>query len=57
MKTKNMIIIAALVISAFFVGKLTNTDTINMNQVVDIQASEYGAQIVLSDGNGYYWER
>ncbi|WP_154520423.1 hypothetical protein [Clostridium sp. WB02_MRS01] len=58
MKTKNMIIIAAaLVISAFFVGKQTNTDTINMNQVVDIQASEYGAQIVLSDGNGYYWER
>lgn len=57
MKTKNMIIIATLVISAFFVGKLTNTDTINMNQVVDIQANEYGAQIVLSDGNGYYWER
>ncbi len=57
MKTKNMIIIAAFVISAFFVGKLTNTDTINMNQVVDIQVSDYGAQIVLSDGNGYYWER
>lgn len=57
MKTKNMIIIATLVISAFFIGKYTNADTINMNQVVDIQASEYGAQIVLSDGNGYYWER
>ena len=52
-----MVIVTALVISAFFVGKQTNTDTINMNQVVDIQASEHGAQIVLSDGNGYYWER
>lgn len=57
MKIKYMVIVTALVISAFFVGKQTNTDTINMNQVVDIQASEYGAQIVLSDGNGYYWER
>lgn len=57
MKIKHMVIVTALTISAFFIGKHTNTDTINMNQVVDIQASEYGAQIVLSDGNGYYWER
>lgn len=52
-----MVIIAALVISAFFIGKLTISDTIDMNKVVDIQANEYGAQIVFNDGNGYYWER
>lgn len=57
MKTKHMVIIAALVISAFFIGKLTISDTIDMNKVVDIQANEYGAQIVFNDGNGYYWER
>jgi len=57
MKTKNMVIIAVLVISAFFVGKLSNMDTINMNKVVNVQANEYGAQITLLDGNGYYWER
>jgi hypothetical protein len=55
MKIKNMVIVTALVISAFFVGKLTNTDTINMNQVIDIQANECGAQITLLDGNGYYY--
>ena len=57
MKIKHMVIVAALTISAFFVGKYTNVDTINMNQVADIQATEYGAQITLLDGNGYYWER
>ena len=57
MKIKYMVIVTALVISAFFIGKCTNADTINMNQVVDIQANEYGAQITLLDGNGYYWER
>jgi len=57
MKIKYMVIMAALVISAFFVGKYTNTDTINMNHVIDIQATEYGTQLTLLDGNGYYWER
>lgn len=57
MKIKHMVIVAALVISAFLIGKHTNVDTVNMNQVVDIQATEYGAQIILLDGNGYYWER
>lgn len=58
-KIKNAIIVTALVISAFLFGRFTNinSDTINMNQVVDIQANEYGAQIVFNDGNGYYWER
>lgn len=57
MKTKHMVIIAALVISAFFIGKCTNADTIDMNQVVNIQANEYGTQITMADGSGYYWER
>lgn len=57
MKIKYIVIVTALVISAFFIGKHTNTDTINMNKVVDIQANECGAQITLLDGNGYYWER
>jgi len=57
MKIKHMVIVSALVISAFFVGKLNNMDTINMNKEIDIQANEYGAQIILADGNGYYWER
>lgn len=52
-------LVIALVISAFLFGRFTNInlDTINMNQVVDIQANEYGVQIVFNDGNGYYWER
>ena len=59
MKIKNTVIVTALVISAFLFGKFTNinADTIDMNQVVDIQASEYGVQITTADGNGYYWER
>lgn len=58
-KIKNAIIVTALVISAFLFGRFTNInlDTINMNQVVDIQTSEYGAQIIFNDGSGYYWER
>lgn len=57
MKIKHMVIVTALTISAFFIGKHINADTINMNQVIDVQANEYGAQITLLDGNGYYWER
>lgn len=55
MRNKHLAIV--LVISDFFIGKHDNADTIKMNQVVDIQTNEYGAQIVLNDGNGYYWER
>jgi len=58
-KIKNAFIITALVISAFLFGRFTNinSDTVDMNKVVNIQANEYGAQITLLDGNGYYWER
>lgn len=56
---RSKFLVTALVISAFLFGRFTNInlDTINMNKVVDIQANEYGAQIMLVDGNGYYWER
>lgn len=59
LKTKKVIAAIALMTSAFLIGRFTSMsqDTINMNQVVDIQSSEYGVQITLSDGNGYYWER
>ena len=56
---KNKFLVTALIISAFLLGRFTNinTDTIDMNKVVNIQANDYGAQITLLDGNGYYWER
>lgn len=57
MKIKNAIIVTALVISAFLFGRFGDMNTINMNQVADIQADADGAQIILLDGNGYYWER
>ena len=56
-KIKYVIITTALVISAFLFGRFGNRDTIDMNQVADIQSSTEGAQIVLLDGSGYYWER
>lgn len=56
-KIKNAIIVTALVISAFLFGIFGNRDTIDMNQVADIQADAEGVQITLLDGNGYYWER
>lgn len=56
-KIKYAIITTALVISAFLFGRYGNRDLINMNQVADIQAGAEGVQIVLVDGNGYYWER
>lgn len=57
MKIKNAIIVTALVVSAFLFGRFGNRDMIDMNQVADIQADAEGAQIVLVDGSGYYWER
>lgn len=59
LKTKKVIAVIALMTSAFLIGRFTSIsqDTIDMNQVEDIQADKYGAQITLLDGNGYYWER
>lgn len=30
---------------------------VDMRQVVDFTATEYGLQLYLDDGSGYYWER
>ncbi|WP_143322696.1 M42 family metallopeptidase [Clostridium sp. HBUAS56010] len=59
MKKLQLAVSTALVIGAFFLGRIsgTNMDTIDMNKVADIQSNEYGVQITLEDGNGYYWER
>lgn len=56
---RNKLLVTALIISAFLIGRFTSVsqDTIDMNKVADIQSSDYGVQITLSDGNGYYWER
>ena len=56
-KIKYTIITTALVISAYLFGRFGNRDLVDMNQVADIQADAEGVQIVLVDGNGYYWER
>lgn len=32
-------------------------ETINMNDIVDFEATETGLMLYTSDGNGYYWER
>ena len=34
-----------------------NDDIVNMNTVVDFSATEYGLQLYLEDGTGYFWER
>ena len=59
LKAKKVIVVIALMTSAFLIGRFTstNSDTIDMNKVIDIQSNEYGTQITLLDGNGYYWER
>lgn len=59
MKKLHLAVATALVIGAFFVGRIssTNMNTIDMNEVADIQSNKYGVQITLQDGNGYYWER
>lgn len=35
----------------------TISDYINMNQVVDYEATDSGLLLHTTDGNGYYWER
>ena len=34
-----------------------NNNYVDMCQVIDFSATEYGLQIYLDDGSGYYWER
>lgn len=49
----------ALTTSAFFVGKNLppRENYLNMETVVDFDATETGLMLYTSDGSGYYWER
>lgn len=60
MKKKILIVITMITISiaSFICGTKTNTnDNINMNTIVDFEATEYGLMLYTDDGCGYYWER
>ena len=35
----------------------TEADYVNMNDVVDFEATETGLMLHFSDGTGYWWER
>ena len=75
MKAKVIYIIAtaALILSAFFIGKFTaptviktetptvlqtnNSDMLNMNTVTDFEATKTGLMLYTKDDSGYYWEK
>ena len=33
-----------------------NDDIVDMNTVIDFSATEYGLQLYIEDGSGYFWE-
>ena len=49
----------ALTASAFFVGKNfpPSENYLNMNAVVDFDATETGLMLYTANGDGYYWEK
>ena len=49
----------ALTTSAFLLGKSVpdKENYLNMETVVDFDATETGLMLYTSDGSGYYWER
>lgn len=38
-------------------SETVTADYINMNDVVDFEATDAGLMLHFSDGTGYYWER
>jgi hypothetical protein len=71
-KITYLITTTALVMGAFFIGKITaptvvktevisseieNPDMFNMNTVTDFEATETGLTLYTKDGSGYYWEK
>ena len=46
-----------MALTAATFGAYAHFNMVNMPQVVDIQATDNGAMIVMEDGSGYYWER
>lgn len=60
MKKKILIVLTMVAISivSFIGGTKTNTnDNINMNTVIDFEATDKGLMLYTEDGCGYYWER
>ena len=49
----------ALTASAFLLGKSMpdKENYLNMENVVDFNATETGLMLYTQDGSGYYWER
>ena len=58
-KIAYIVLTMALTTSAFFVGKTlpSRENYLNMETVVDFDATETGLTLYTSDGSGYYWER
>ena len=49
--------LAGMALTAAVFVAYAHFNMVNMPQVVDIQATDSGAMIVMEDGSGYYWER
>mgnify|MGYP007127997028 FL=1 len=71
-KITYLITTTALVMGAFFIGKITaptvvktevisseieNPDMLNMNTVTDFEATKTGLMLYTKDDSGYYWEK
>lgn len=60
MKNRVLIIISMILIStvSFIGGTKTNTENhLNMETVIDFEATETGLMLYTNDGNGYYLEK
>lgn len=60
MKRKIITLITAILISvvSFICGTRTNTEHhLNLQTVIDFEATESGLMLYTNDGNGYYLER
>ena len=58
-KITYIVLTLALTVSAFLLGKSVRDkeNYINMETVVDFDATETGLMLYTSDGSGYYWEK
>ena len=57
--TGYVILTAALTASAFLLGRNfpSRENYLDMETVVDFNATETGLMLYTQDGSGYYWER
>lgn len=58
-KIAYIVLTLALTASAFLLGKSVpdKENYLNMENVVDFNATETGLMLYTQDGSGYYWER